>query len=239
MAFAEQYRAAERAVGGCPLEWIEVGGYPQTVSRPTTPNAADSECEHGRLAGDTCPSPALTFLLPLNPREGERRKRTIVQNWPHDHPCGCHPSESTTPDLMTTLKRAEEAAEMPTEPVVAPVEAPYGYKPDGSPRKRPAPSADALQKSIATRRAKAAAKLAAPPEPQPDPDPPASDPIAGAVNALDDRIAGVEDECVSIDANLDQLTAQVRELEGQRTELDERREKLQAAKDTLRELIAA
>lgn len=35
--------------------------------------------------------------------------------------------------------------------------APYGYKEDGSPRRRPAPSAEVLAKSAATRRAKKAA----------------------------------------------------------------------------------
>lgn len=43
---------------------------------------ADGECEHGRRPGDPCPSPLVTFTS----REFKGR---VVQNWPHDYPCGC------------------------------------------------------------------------------------------------------------------------------------------------------
>lgn len=48
--------------------------------------------------------------------------------------------------------RTPETKEAPME------EAPYGHKADGTPRKKPAPSAETLAKATAARRAKAAAK---------------------------------------------------------------------------------
>jgi hypothetical protein len=43
---------------------------------------AGAECEHGRLPGDVCPSPRVEFTsIPF--------AGTVVQNWPHDHPCDC------------------------------------------------------------------------------------------------------------------------------------------------------
>lgn len=45
---------------------------------------ADNECEHGRLPGDPCPSPVVTYKS----KPGEK-----FQSWPHDHPCGCFPQE--------------------------------------------------------------------------------------------------------------------------------------------------
>jgi hypothetical protein len=109
----------------------------------------DYECEHGRLAGDVCPSPRVVFT------SGEFNG-VVVQTWPHPDPCGCWPQEAKpsvpTPDLMTTLKLAQEAT-VPDETVVTttPEPAPFGRKADGSPRKRPAPSAEQLAAASAGR----------------------------------------------------------------------------------------
>lgn len=46
------------------------------------PQSADSECEHGRRPGDPCPSPRIEFT-------SKEYKGRVVQNWPHEDPCGC------------------------------------------------------------------------------------------------------------------------------------------------------
>jgi hypothetical protein len=59
---------------------------------------------------------------------------------------------SGTPDLMLILNPKEAPT---VEPITTTPDAPYGHKADGSPRKRPAPTAATLAKASATRAAKA------------------------------------------------------------------------------------
>lgn len=57
---------------------VAISGSTWEMGRPM----ADAECEHGRLPGDTCPSPRVEFTsIPF--------KGKVVQNWPHDEPCEC------------------------------------------------------------------------------------------------------------------------------------------------------
>jgi hypothetical protein len=103
---------------------------------------ADYECRHGRLAGDVCPSPRVVAT------SGEFGGR-VIQNWPHPHPCGCWPQEQTpTPDLMGVFSEQEKLVEATTVPSAP---APFGYKADGTPRKRPAPSPEQLAAANAGR----------------------------------------------------------------------------------------
>jgi hypothetical protein len=56
---------------------------------------------------------------------------------------------------LTRLDGALDALGGEASPASPVSPAPWGYKPDGTPRRRPAPPPEALAKSIATRRAKA------------------------------------------------------------------------------------
>lgn len=140
----------------------------------------DFECEHGRLAGDPCPSPKITASQAwpnLGLRAGD-----VVQNWPHPHPCGCWPSElaervpadapeeiltgvvEPTPDLMSILTPRREPLMLTAAPerdALPPAEAPFGRKADGTPRKRPAPSPERqLRMQAARTKAKTDAETA-------------------------------------------------------------------------------
>jgi hypothetical protein len=71
--------------------------------------------------------------------------------------CNCFgnqnaPTPVSTPDLMLILNPKEAPT---VEPITTTPDAPYGHKADGSPRKRPAPTAATLAKASATRAAKA------------------------------------------------------------------------------------
>ncbi len=93
---------------------------------------ADYECSHGRLAGDECPSPVVTFTSP------EFRGR-VVQTWPHAYPCGCWPSERLARILPTgkepKMLNAAPVA-LPTEPdVSAAIAAAATIKPARTPRR--------------------------------------------------------------------------------------------------------
>jgi hypothetical protein len=121
--------------------WVETGTGALVCAldvpsiRPSLADA-DYECIHGRLAGDVCPSPRVRFT------SGEFAG--VVQNWPHPHPCECWPQEQPmtgTPDLMGALRIPKETD---VTDVTETEEAPYGRKADGTPRKRPAPSAEQI-----------------------------------------------------------------------------------------------
>lgn len=122
----------------------------------------DYECEHGRLAGDPCPSPTIVVSQAwpnLGLRAGD-----AVQNWPHRFPCGCFAHEpapayiNLTPKEPLMLTAAPAPAVLADEPpVFTPEEAAaayvpkYGYKADGTERKRPAPSRERQQRMQAAR----------------------------------------------------------------------------------------
>lgn len=244
VGFTRAYEESSERLGFCALAAFEGGGCTPGPGSDVTgaPGQADFECEHGRLAGDTCPSPVVKYL------DG-----TTVQSWPEDHPCGCWPSEQITvermpvrellaaPNLMSTLKRAEEA-------VMETTEAPFGYKADGTPRKRPAPPSASLEKA---RAAKAAKALAAPPatavapEPEPDPDPPANatvtpaneNPILGAVRAIQAMRDALLDQIEGIDERMAELAVYGSELHDLRAEIHARFGKLGGAQRTLDDLL--
>ena len=181
MSFAADYREASSLVGGCWFEHVAHGITP-LYHRSYHNASADDECEHGRLSGDRLDGKA--------------------PNWPHTHPCGCWPAEmvNRTPDLMTTLKTAKEAA-MATNPnqydqPTGPVHAPWGLKADGTPRKRPGrkPAATAA-KPVAKAKPKAAARKLklVPPTPEPDPITPA----IAAIEAEITRVRAASDEQIA------------------------------------------
>lgn len=221
--------------------WVSEGDLASDLSALCSVANADYECEHGRLAGDTCPSPVVKFL------DG-----TTVQSWPHDHPCGCFASEQitverivvreTAPNLMSTFKRAKEAA------VETNTEAPFGYKADGTPRKRRAATPEVQAKMAAARKAKAAAQLAAPPAtavaPEPEPDPPAarSTPEPDPIEALADQLAEQLDQAEvtrdQLDERLTELQEQIEEVAKQHTAADAKVERLGRAKLAVDELLA-
>lgn len=124
---------------------VEAAGYRLWLEHRRGPDPleatdANSECSHGRLTGDPCPSP-----------DGV---------WPHSHPCACWGERngrlpSPTPDLIATLKTKEIPVETTDPP--RDVEAPFGRKSNGEPRKRPTPSPEHMAAAAAGRaRAKAA-----------------------------------------------------------------------------------
>jgi hypothetical protein len=116
------------------------GCLPILDRRPGLP-FADDECLHGRLAGD--PTPACGCWL----SESEILEPTSVEHPP-------------TPDLMSTLTPKEAPSMIPAPPALAAlpapaVEAPYGFKANGTPRKRPAPSPERVAHMLAARGTKA------------------------------------------------------------------------------------
>jgi hypothetical protein len=61
-----------------PHPHVAISGSEWKMARPM----AESECEHGRLPGDSCPSPRVEFTSPAF-------AGIVVQNWPHELPCEC------------------------------------------------------------------------------------------------------------------------------------------------------
>jgi hypothetical protein len=159
---------------------------------------ADNECEHGRLAGDSTP------------------------------PCGCWPSEPPIP-VPTTISRPNQAPALTIEEAQALTdqtpaqpeapEAPYGYKADGTPRKRPAPPPDRIARARAARAAKQNGESAAPIVTQAD------------AEGLLERIAQeTEDELAAADERVRDLRAQLQAAEAEYAALlDARRGLLRAA----------
>jgi hypothetical protein len=69
---------------------------PGTIRTPSDSGKplAENECEHGRLPGDPCPSPVVSFRAAGSPGEEHYRPAETVQNWPYGTPCGCWPQEA-------------------------------------------------------------------------------------------------------------------------------------------------
>lgn len=103
---------------GSYVEELDVTGRYSEASLAT----ADYECEHGRLAGDPCPSPTIVASQAW-PNLG-LRKGDVVQNWPHRFPCGCFAHEPApayidlTPKEPLMLTAAPERAALPAGPPV-------------------------------------------------------------------------------------------------------------------------
>lgn len=75
-----QEQGREDYVWGCSsLQVIQSSPH---IDHPLGHLSADRECEHGRLPGDTCPSPRIVMTSDLF-------KGTVIQNWPHEAPCPC------------------------------------------------------------------------------------------------------------------------------------------------------
>jgi hypothetical protein len=174
-----------------PLEVLAHGGHCQPLTRhPIHAKSADLECEHFYLPSDGCPHGCF-----VNGRYVPTEQR------------------ASTPDLMTTFQRAKEKAMQTAPPIPAPVsqendtdvapDAPFGYKTDGTPRKRPAPSAEQLRKAAAGR-AKAAAARNGRQRPEPAPavtEGPAHSPV------LERMIAELDAEIARLTAARDALVA--------------------------------
>lgn len=102
-----------------------------------------------------------------------------------------------TPDLMTILKPREEprmdATGTETQTTPETPDAPFGYKADGTPRKRPAPTRDQIQAAAAGRRAAALARNAASASPKSEPATTVGSPfLAQMLESLDAEIARLE-----------------------------------------------
>lgn len=159
---------------------------------------ADDECAHGRLATDPTP------------------------------PCGCWPNELHTEPEELVVTAITEAHHGSSATDAADPDAPYGRKADGTPRKKPAPSAEHMANAARGRdeyfarmraeKAAAAAAQAPPapaetlaPEPEPDPTP---SPLAtgeglivGFVEQIDARLREVADLIAPLEDERDELLA--------------------------------
>lgn len=140
--FASIYREASARIGGeCPIEAGFIG------------RLVDNECRHERLPFDPDP-PCGCF-----PEEEQKpfRSAPALQSYPISDKG--RTLAATAPAITTEEAHALLPTEVATGPTaVADPEAPYGRKADGTPRKRPAPSADTLAKAHAARRANGHAK---------------------------------------------------------------------------------
>jgi hypothetical protein len=136
--------------------------------------------------------------------------------------CTCW-GASPTPDLMTTFKRAEEAA-MHNGTAVADPDAPWGRKNDGSPRKRPG--------------RKPASACAATPAPAATIEVEA-DPVLSAVEEIDRRVDAANATIEDVNERIDEHENVIRALRTEEANAVTQLERLGAARTTLIELVAA
>jgi hypothetical protein len=115
-----------------PIEVMAHGGHCQPLTRyPIHELSADLECAHGRVPIEGC-------------EHGCHEPKPFVRPAPAKPP---------SPDLMQTLHDAKEQMMDAPNP-----DAPFGHKADGTPRKRPAPTAEQLAAATAGRAKARAAK---------------------------------------------------------------------------------
>lgn len=130
---------------------------------------------------------------------------------PHDHniTCGCWPHPESTEEVEVEALTAPHHGAEATAP-----DAPFGYKDDGTPRRRAAPSEEHVEairrghrERKAAREAQRAAHATATPEPEPEP-------VADVVTDVDALLAQLAALTPEIDPAIETLEKEIERLTG-------------------------